>query len=141
MTNRSARHRLCPQADDRRATCGQELAGEGQPHGGGAAQQRDAGAGHKECACDSSAELGQHQGQADAVVLSDRDGRILAFERKWWRFSGAKEQAIFAEFGVSATRYYQVLNQLLDAPEAMAYDPVLVLRLRRLRGGFVAGVA
>lgn len=74
-------------------------------------------------------------------VLSDRDAQILAFERKWWRFSGAKEQAIFAEFGVSATRYYQALNRLLDTPEAVLADPVLVLRLRRLRSGFVAGAA
>jgi hypothetical protein len=65
--------------------------------------------------------------------LSERDGRILGFERQWWKYSGAKEQAIRDLFDMSATRYYQVLNALIDRPEAMAADPMLVKRLRRLR--------
>jgi Protein of unknown function (DUF3263) len=65
--------------------------------------------------------------------LSERDEQILAFERQWWRRAGAKEQAIRDTFGLSTTRYYQLLNALLDAPSALAYDPVLVKRLRRLR--------
>ncbi len=31
---------------------------------------------------------------------------------------------------MSATRYYQVLNALVDKPEALAADPLLVKRLR-----------
>lgn len=58
---------------------------------------------------------------------------MLEFERSWWRHAGAKEQAIRDAFGLSATRYYQLLNRLLDEPAALAYDPVLVGRLRRLR--------
>ncbi|WBB78940.1 DUF3263 domain-containing protein [Micromonospora sp. WMMD882] len=65
--------------------------------------------------------------------LAERDRRILAFERNWWRHAGAKEQAIRDTFGLSATRYYQLLNALLDNPAALAADPVLVSRLRRLR--------
>lgn len=65
--------------------------------------------------------------------LSERDAEILAFERQWWKFAGAKEQAIRDTFGMSATRYYQVLNALIDQPEALAQDPLLVKRLRRLR--------
>ncbi len=65
--------------------------------------------------------------------LSDRDAELLAFERQWWKFAGAKEQAIRDKFGMSATRYYQVLNALIDKPEALAQDPLLVKRLRRLR--------
>jgi hypothetical protein len=65
--------------------------------------------------------------------LADLDRQILAFERQWWRQPGAKEQAIRDTFGVSPTRYYQLLNQLLDKPAALAEDPVLVNRLRRLR--------
>jgi hypothetical protein len=65
--------------------------------------------------------------------LSDRDADLLAFERQWWKFAGAKEQAIRDKFGMSATRYYQVLNALIDKPEALAQDPLLVKRLRRLR--------
>ena len=66
-------------------------------------------------------------------VLEARDAEILAFERQWWKFAGAKEQAIRDKFGMSATRYYQVLNALIDKPEALAQDPLLVKRLRRLR--------
>ncbi len=65
--------------------------------------------------------------------LSRRDREILDFERQWWRYAGAKEQAIRDLFAVSSTRYYQLLNALLDRPEAMAYDPMLVKRLGRLR--------
>jgi hypothetical protein len=65
--------------------------------------------------------------------LSDRDREILAFERHWWKYAGAKEQAVRDLFDMSATRYYQVLNALLDRPEALAADPMLVKRLRRLR--------
>jgi hypothetical protein len=58
---------------------------------------------------------------------------MLAFERQWWRYAGAKEAAIRERFGLSATRYYQVLNALVDRPEALAADPLLVRRLRRMR--------
>ncbi|GIF09482.1 DUF3263 domain-containing protein [Actinoplanes siamensis] len=66
-------------------------------------------------------------------VLTERDQQILAFEGKWWKHAGAKEQAIKDTFGLSATRYYQLLNVLLDNPAALAHDPVLIGRLRRLR--------
>ncbi|GAC47797.1 DUF3263 domain-containing protein [Gordonia aichiensis] len=65
--------------------------------------------------------------------LSRREHDILAFERQWWKYAGAKEEAIKELFGLSATRYYQVLNALVDRPEALAADPMLVKRLRRLR--------
>ncbi len=68
-----------------------------------------------------------------AEELSDRDRELLRFERQWWKFAGAKEQAVREQFGMSATRYYQVLNALIDQPAALAYDPLLVKRLRRLR--------
>jgi Protein of unknown function (DUF3263) len=65
--------------------------------------------------------------------LSRRDREILSFERQWWKYAGAKEQAIRDLFDMSATRYYQVLNALIDRPEALEADPMLVKRLRRLR--------
>jgi hypothetical protein len=65
--------------------------------------------------------------------LSDRDRQIIEFERQWWKYAGAKEQAIKDLFDMSATRYYQVLNQLIDSPVALAHDPMLVKRLRRMR--------
>ncbi|QBI52248.1 DUF3263 domain-containing protein [Streptomonospora litoralis] len=65
--------------------------------------------------------------------LAEREQRILAFERQWWKLEGSKEQAIREEFGFSPTRYYQLLNGLVDRPEALAFDPMTVKRLRRLR--------
>lgn len=65
--------------------------------------------------------------------LSDRERAILAFEGQWWLQPGAKEQAILDAFEMTSTRYYQVLNDLLDRPEAVAHDPILVRRLQRLR--------
>ena len=65
--------------------------------------------------------------------LSERDREILGFERQWWKYAGAKEQAVREKFDMSATRYYQVLNALIDRPESLAADPMLVKRLRRLR--------
>jgi hypothetical protein len=67
-------------------------------------------------------------------ALSERDRAILDFERQWWRYAGAKENAIAELFGMSANRYYQILNSLIDLPEALTHDPMLVKRLRRLRG-------
>jgi hypothetical protein len=75
---------------------------------------------------------GSDDGPADDGLTEQQRG-ILAFERRWWRHAGAKEQAIRDLFGVSSTRYYQMLNALLDDPAALAHDPVLVKRLRRLR--------
>ena len=59
--------------------------------------------------------------------------RVLAFERGTWRNAGAKEQAIAEALGISSTRYYQLLNELIDSPEALKFDPVLVKRLRAQR--------
>jgi hypothetical protein len=68
-----------------------------------------------------------------AGELSARDAAMLDFERQWWKYAGAKEQAVREKFDMSATRYYQVLNALIDRPESLAHDPLLVRRLRRLR--------
>jgi hypothetical protein len=69
------------------------------------------------------------------VELTERDLRLLAFEAREWRNAGTKEQAIRLELGVSAARYYQLLNALIDSPAAARYDPLLVSRLRRMRAG------
>jgi len=65
--------------------------------------------------------------------LSDRDREIIAFERQWWKYAGAKEQAIRELFDLNVTRYYQVLNALIDNPAALEADPMLIKRLHRLR--------
>ena len=58
---------------------------------------------------------------------------ILAFEKQWWQYPGTKEKTIREMFGVSPTRYYQLLNEIIDKPAAFVVDPLLVRRLRRLR--------
>ncbi|RIJ78176.1 DUF3263 domain-containing protein [Nakamurella silvestris] len=65
--------------------------------------------------------------------LTREEREILAFERQWWQFPGTKEKAIREMFSLSPTRYYQVLNALIDNPASLAEDPLLVRRLRRLR--------
>jgi hypothetical protein len=65
--------------------------------------------------------------------LSERERSILDFERTWWTEPGPKELAIRARFELSPTTYYRALADLLDSSEAVAYDPLVVRRLRRLR--------
>lgn len=80
------------------------------------------------------AEIAESLGEASAEsALSERDQRMLSLERQWWKYSGAKESAIRDLFDLSATHYYQILNALIDTDEALAHDPMLVKRLRRLR--------
>ena len=67
------------------------------------------------------------------MALSDRDRAILDFERSWWTEAGPKDTAIRERFELSGTRYYQLLNELLDDPDAYDHDPLLVRRLRRQR--------
>ncbi|MEV1053955.1 DUF3263 domain-containing protein [Streptomyces sp. NPDC049887] len=69
----------------------------------------------------------------DLDDLPGRDRAVLAFERASWSGPGAKERAVREELGISPTRYYQLLNALLDDPRALAHDPVTVNRLRRVR--------
>ena len=65
--------------------------------------------------------------------MTDDDRAMLAFERKWWQFAGNKEAEIATQFGMTPVRYYQRLNAVLDDPQAIAFDPQLVRRLRRIR--------
>ena len=65
--------------------------------------------------------------------LTETERQMLELERSWWKYAGAKETAVREQFDMSATRYYQVLNALIDRPEALEHDPLLVRRLRRLR--------
>jgi Protein of unknown function (DUF3263) len=82
---------------------------------------------------EATAAAPREQAAGTGESLSERDEQVLAFERQWWKYAGAKEQAIRELFDMSATRYYQVLNALIDSPAALAHDPMLVKRLRRMR--------
>ena len=69
----------------------------------------------------------------DGSGLGERERAVLALERRSWPGPGAKERAVRERLGLSPTRYYQLLNALLDDPRALAHDPVTVNRLRRIR--------
>lgn len=66
-------------------------------------------------------------------LLDDRSRALLDFERESWKLEMPKERAIRERFGFSATRYHQLLNRLIEEPAALAYDPMLVRRLQRVR--------
>ncbi|MFD7978646.1 DUF3263 domain-containing protein [Streptomyces sp. NPDC059071] len=83
-----------------------------------------------------TSELGEPGRAAEGpstAVLGEREQAVLAMERRSWPGPGAKERAVREQLGLSATRYYQLLNALLDDPRAVAHDPVTVNRLRRVR--------
>jgi hypothetical protein len=69
----------------------------------------------------------------ETSTLDERSRAILDFERGWWQRPGPKDRHIRGRLGLSPARYYQLLNDLIDSPEALRYDPMLVRRLRRLR--------
>ena len=75
----------------------------------------------------------QENPESAGSTLTELESRILEFERNWWRFAGAKESAIKELFDLTAPRYYQLLNDLIDRDDALAASPMLVKRLRRLR--------
>jgi len=90
----------------------------------------------------ADSDAAQHaEGDQSPGVLSERDLAVLEFERRWWKHAGAKEQAIRAQFGLSAARYYQVLGRVIDTPEALLHDPMLVRRLQRVRDARLAARA
>jgi hypothetical protein len=75
----------------------------------------------------------EREGERESEALSERDRAVLAMERRGWSGPGEKERAIRERLDMSPTRYYQLLNALLDDPHALAHDPVTVNRLRRRR--------
>ena len=68
-----------------------------------------------------------------APALTARERAVIDFERSWWQREGPKEAAIREVLDLSATRYYELLGLLCDSPAARAYDPLVILRLRRQR--------
>jgi hypothetical protein len=66
-------------------------------------------------------------------ALDQRSREVLDFEREAWKLSVTKERAIRERFGFSPSRYHQLLHKVIDRPEALVYDPMLVRRLRRVR--------
>ena len=70
--------------------------------------------------------------------LTEQESAVLALEHRHWSAqppvpTGLKESAIRHELGITPTRYYQLLNRLLDAERALARYPVMINRLRAVR--------
>ena len=77
--------------------------------------------------------MGLTERELDAKELTAREKAILDFEQQWRTLPGPKEQAIRQHLALSPAQYYALLGRLVDSPEAMRYDPLMVRRLRRLR--------
>lgn len=77
--------------------------------------------------------MSEARAHVTAGELTEREAAILDFEKSWFTSAEPKEQVILEQFGLSTARYYQVINELIDRPEALEYSPLLVKRLRRLR--------
>jgi hypothetical protein len=67
------------------------------------------------------------------MALTERDRAILDFERSWWSEPGPKERTIKERFELSSARYYTLLGALIESPDALEYDPLLIRRLRRVK--------
>jgi hypothetical protein len=76
-----------------------------------------------------------------APALSERQLAILEFERRWFKHAGPKEEAIREDFALSPARYYQILNAVIDSPDAVRHDPMLIKRLQRARDARAAARA
>jgi hypothetical protein len=70
---------------------------------------------------------------ANLIELTERERALLNFEGSWWTLDMAKEDLIRARFSCSLDEYYQELNRLTEVPAALAYEPLVVRRLVRLR--------
>ncbi len=66
-------------------------------------------------------------------ALSERERAIIHYESSWWAEDDGRDTVIRARFSCSSDEYYQELNQLLDHPDALTFDPLVVRRLRRQR--------
>jgi hypothetical protein len=104
-----------------------------EPAGSARSAESEEPVGHREPAESAESAEPDAEEAEEPGGLSKRDRAVLAVERSGWPGPGAKERAIRERLGISPTRYYQLLNALLDDPLALAHDPVTVNRLRRLR--------
>ena len=67
------------------------------------------------------------------AALTERQRAIITFERSWWNEEEARDTVIRARFACSSEDYYRELNELLDSPAALSFDPLVVRRLQRQR--------
>jgi Protein of unknown function (DUF3263) len=77
--------------------------------------------------------MGPVHGMTAGDGLTARERTVLELERGWWKYAATKDQAVREQTGMTWSEYHPFLNALLDRPEALEHDPLLVKRLRRLR--------
>jgi ABC-type lipopolysaccharide export system ATPase subunit len=65
-------------------------------------------------------------------MLDDMDRAVLDYERAWANQSGPKDRSIEMDLGLTAEAYYSRLRTLILDRRAATYDPLTVLRLRRI---------
>jgi len=68
-----------------------------------------------------------------STQLSEHERALIDFEREWWQLGSRKDVGIRTRFDMSASSYYRALHGLVDRAEAMQYDALTVLRLRKRR--------
>lgn len=66
-------------------------------------------------------------------MLSDQDRLLLDFEGSRWKSRAAKAAAIWNSFGWTESRYQRALLRLIDNPEAEAFKPSVIRKLRAMR--------
>ena len=67
------------------------------------------------------------------TALTDRDRIVLDIASTMPRNDDALRVAVRDRLDLTVTRYYQMLNALLDNPDAYSANPLLVRRLRSQR--------
>lgn len=65
--------------------------------------------------------------------LSDQDREVLDFAKQWWKYPGARHEALLEKFDYGPTTFFQKLNRIIDDPAAMEHDAQTVNRYRRIR--------
>jgi hypothetical protein len=66
-------------------------------------------------------------------MLSEGDRAILAFEEANWVHTGRKQNDIRKQFGISTPRYYQLLGELVQKPDAVKAFPQVTKRMLERR--------
>jgi hypothetical protein len=82
--------------------------------------------------------LAERAGKAGRVTssvepLTERDRTMIEFEGQWFTLDEERHLAIRARFACSVEEYNLELNRVIDHPQALALDPLVVRRLRRQR--------
>lgn len=62
-------------------------------------------------------------------MLTERDTKMLVFEDAHWVHTGRKQNDIRERFGLSTPRYYQLLGELIQNPDAVEAFPQLTKRM------------